>query len=133
MQTVHVQHSVINLFLRDSEVSQENSSRCICDQAHIYRIEHGTINESVQITRHYNETFWFGYNESDLISHPYCPFEYYVSDTVVYSLDKPEMLCTHNRTGVLCGHCKDNYSLALELSSVWSVPTTTILPWLSLL
>ena len=94
-------------------VSQENSSMCICDQALKYGIEDCTItNESAQITRHSNETFWVSYNFS-FIFHPRCPFEYCVNDEVVFSLDNPDMQCAHNRAGILCGHCKDNYSLAL--------------------
>ena len=93
-------------------VSQENSSMCICDQALKYGIKDCTITtESAQITRHSNETFWVSYNSS-FIFHPRCPFEYCVNDEVVFSLDNPDMQCAHNRAGILCGHCKDNYSLA---------------------
>ena len=94
-------------------VSQENSSMCICDQALKYGIEDCTITtESAQITRHSNETFWVSHNSS-FIFHPHCPFEYCVNDEVVFSPDNPDMQCAHNRTGIMCGQCKKNYSLAL--------------------
>ena len=94
--------------------SQENSSMCICDQALKYGIEDCTITteSAAQITRHSNETFWVSYNSS-FIFHPHCPFEYCVNDEVVFSPDNPDMQCAHNRTGTMCGQCKDSYSLAL--------------------
>ena len=95
-------------------VSQENSSKCICDQALKYGIEDCSITteSAAQITRHSNETFWVSYNSS-FIFHPHCPFEYCVNDEVVFSPDNPDMQCARNRTGTMCGQCKDNYSLAL--------------------
>ena len=94
-------------------VDRENSSMCICDQALQYGIEDCTItNESAQIKRHSNDAFWVSY-DSGFIFHPHCPSEYCVNDEVVFSPDNPDMQCAHNRTGIMCGQCKDNYSLAL--------------------
>ena len=96
--------------------SLENSSMCICDQAHKkYGIEHCTItkSESAQITRHSNETFWVGYNHSGLIFHPRCPFDYCVNHIVHFTLNNTDMQCAPNRSGLLCGACNEGYSLGL--------------------
>ena len=73
------------------------------------------INESVQIMRQSNDTFWVGYNSinQSLYLHRHCPFDYCVDETVVFTLDDPDMQCANNRSGLLCGACKKNYSLEL--------------------
>ena len=97
---------------------QNNSMFCICIQAFQKDgINHcSTTNGLVQIKRDSNETFWVGYNlsyEPGLIVHPYCPFDYCSNKKVVFSLNNTNMQCAHNRSGVLCGHCKEGYSLEL--------------------
>ncbi len=48
-----------------------------------------------------------------VILHRNCPFDYCVNTPTNVTLDNPDVLCNHNRTGILCGACKANYSLAL--------------------
>ena len=49
----------------------------------------------------------------NLILHPHCPFDYCVNDTVVFSLNNTDIQCANNRSGLLCGACKKDYSLIL--------------------
>ena len=89
---------------------------CVCDQALQKYTNHcSVIDGSVQITRQSNDTFWVGLNQSDaaLILHPHCPFDYCVTETVVFTLNNTDMQCAHNRSGHLCGTCKEGYSLVL--------------------
>ena len=46
-----------------------------------------------------------------LILHAFCPFDYCVSQTVNFSLNNTDVQCAHNRSGLLCGACKEGYSL----------------------
>ena len=81
-----------------------------------------TIRNGVgQITRDSSKTIWVGYdNESDgVILHPRCPFDYCVSKTVVFSLNDSDVQCASNRSGLLCGACKEGYSLVLGTSRCW--------------
>lgn len=48
-----------------------------------------------------------------LALHRNCPFDYCVSFPVNMTLENPNILCNHHRTGSLCGSCKTGYSLAL--------------------
>ena len=50
--------------------------------------------------------------------HPHCPFEYCISSTVVLSLNSilSDKQCAYNRSGFLCGACKEGYSLVLGTS-----------------
>ena len=49
--------------------------------------------------------FWVGYdNHSEgLILHPYCPFDYCISDHVNITLNNTDKRCDNNRSGLLCG------------------------------
>ena len=61
--------------------------------------------------------FWVGYtpdNMSDgLILHPHCPFDYCTSKEMYMAADDSDEQCINNRTGLLCGKCTQNFSLAL--------------------
>ena len=78
-----------------------------------------TIRNGVgQITRDSSKQFWVGYNnKSDgVILHPRCPFDYCVSQTVMFPLNESDIQCAYNRSGLLCGACKEGYSLVLGTS-----------------
>lgn len=47
------------------------------------------------------------------VAHNYCPFDYCIISLVSVSLDEPDIQCTHNRSGILCGQCIEGYSLML--------------------
>ena len=70
-----------------------------------------------KIERGTNHEFWVGYkqdNESDgLILHPHCPFDYCTSNKMDFTVDDSDEQCSNNRTGLLCGKCTQNFSLAL--------------------
>ena len=70
------------------------------------------------IRRDSGQQFWVGYDhQSDgLILHPHCPFDYCVTYTVVFSLSNADSQCAYDRSELLCGACKKNYSLALGSS-----------------
>ena len=42
-----------------------------------------------------------------------CPFDYCTKSPVNMTLDNPDIQCSNNRSGLLCGACKENFSLAL--------------------
>lgn len=48
-----------------------------------------------------------------MATHPYCPFSYCIDTPVNVTLDNADVLCDYNRTGWLCGACRENFSLAL--------------------
>ena len=108
----------------------QSASSCVCEQ----RLERYTnqcyiTNGLGRITLGSNQYFWVGYDNQShgLILHPHCPFDYCVSQTVVFPLNNTDLQCAYNRSGLLCGHCKEGYSLVLGTSHCsW---TTAILPW----
>ena len=96
----------------------ENS--CVCDEILQKYTNHCNITNGLgQITRKSNDPFWVGYDQSQGVTvHPYCPFDFCVSDTVAFSLNSTmsDKQCAFNRSGLLCGACKANYSLVLGTS-----------------
>ena len=94
----------------------ESSRSCICEQRLAQYTNQCNITNGIgQITRESNQHFWVGYDNSshELILHPYCPFDYCVNDARVFPLNNTDIQCEYNRSGLLCGHCKEGYSLIL--------------------
>ena len=88
---------------------------CVCDK----RLQKYTNNCSVDdksITRSSN-TFWMGVDYCNstfkgLILHdPGCPLDYCVDTPISITLDNLDVQCNHNHAGLLCGSCKENYSI----------------------
>ena len=76
-----------------------------------------SCNITEQSVQH-NGDFWVGYsNESEgLILHPHCPFDYCKSGNVKFIFNDTDKQCKHNRSGLLCGRCKQGLSLTFATS-----------------
>ena len=99
----------------------ESARSCVCEpRLAKYVGTHQCIikNGLGQITRHSSQHIWVGYDwQSDgLILHPHCPFDYCTSKTVNFSLNNTDVQCANDRSGLLCGDCKEEYSLVLGTS-----------------
>ena len=93
-----------------------STKSCVCEPR---LAKYCSITNGVgQITRDSSQQFWVGYDNSshELILHPQCPFDYCVSCPVVFPLNDTDKQCAYNRSGLLCGACKKNYSLVLGTS-----------------
>ena len=116
---------ILNIFVKLNQtcppgfnISKSNKS-CVCEQRLAqYTHQCSITNGLEQITRNSHQQFWVGYdNQSDgLILHPLCPFDYCVSHKVVITHNNTDIQCAYNRSGLLCGHCKEGYSLVLGAS-----------------
>ena len=97
----------------------ESASSCVCEQRLAKYTNQCNITTGLgRITRDSHQRFWVGYdNQScELILHPLCSFDYCVSHKVDFPLNNTDMQCAYNRSGLLCGACKRNYSLLLGTS-----------------
>ena len=97
----------------------ESAKSCVCEPRLACYTNQCTITNGVgQITRDEGQQFWVGYdNQSDgLILHPQCPLDYCLNDKVVITLDNTDIQCAYNRSGLLCGACKEGYSRVLGTS-----------------
>ena len=97
----------------------EAEKLCVCEPRLAKYTNNCNITNGVgRITRKSGHHFWVGYDEQshELILHPRCPLDYCVAHTVVFPLNNTDMQCAHHRSGLLCGACKEDYSVVLDTS-----------------
>ena len=96
-------------------ISEDKS--CACGQR-LQKYTNSCNISSGNITRDSLEQFWVGYDDdsNELILHPHCPFDYCVNDKVIFPLNNTDVQCAYNRSRLLCGACKEGYSLVLGTS-----------------
>ena len=96
-----------------------NEPICICAER-LQQFTNTCSVDSTTVLREHNAEFWVGYdsdNESrGLILHPNCPFDYCTSEETYLAVDDSDKQCNYNRSGLLCGRCSENLSLALGSS-----------------
>ena len=97
----------------------KSARACVCEP----RLERYTKNCTItnglgKINRDSRQHFWVGYDNQSagLILHPLCPFNYCVSHSVVFSLNNTDKQCAYDRSGLLCGACREGYSVVLGSS-----------------
>ena len=96
-----------------------STQSCVCEPKLQRYTNSCTIKNGLgQIYRDSSKQFWVRYDDQsdELILHPHCPFDYCVNDTVFFPLNDTDTQCANNRSGVLCGTCKESYSLVLGSS-----------------
>ena len=65
---------------------------------------------------------WIGNISDCVVVHTPCPFDYCNTAHVSFSLNDPDPQCALNRTGILCGRCRDGLSLALGSNNCIQCP-----------
>ena len=98
-----------------------SKDECICDYRLIRYNPTCTINKDITIIRNSDSKFWMNalYENGTyhgLILCDTCPVEYCKTETVNFSLDKPDFQCEFNHSGIVCGACIINHSLMLGSS-----------------
>ena len=93
-----------------------NKSICICAEK-LQRFTNTCLVDSATVLRVHNAEFWVSYDSGNgLILHPNCPFDYCTSEEMYLEVDDSDKQCNYNRSGLLCGRCSENLSLALGSS-----------------
>ena len=90
---------------------------CVCDD-HISRlVRECNVNSRELIKRNNSRNTWMtSYNESGetgIVYYEYCPLEYCLTSESAVPPLNPDSQCASNRTGTVCGKCRDGYSLLL--------------------
>ena len=106
------------------------SCDCVCDKVLQPYDKTDCDKQSQSIIR--KDNFWINYitssNSIGYIIYPNCPYDYcHTSDEIVaINLNNPEgyeVQCVSYRSGLLCGSCKQNFSVSLGSSSCLHCPT----------
>ena len=116
-------HLIVNIIFESCPIGFEKSNftgECICDHTLWQYTNTCNINRQA-IFRGRSSTFWLGvfYNngtQEGLIHHPFCPLDYCISENKYINLNNPDEQCSFNRSGLLCGKCKEGLSLVLGSS-----------------
>ena len=106
----------------------ESRKSCVCEPRLARYTNSCSITNGVgRVTRKSGQQFWIGYDDQSqsddkLILHPLCPYSYCVHHEVTLPLNESDMQCAHDRSGFLCGACKEGYSLVLGTSHCRKCP-----------
>ena len=105
----------------------DSAKSCVCEPRLSQYTNNCTITNGLgQITRDSGKHFWVGFDNlsqsDELILHKLCPFKYCVLHTVAFPLNISDKQCAYNRSGLLCGACREGYSLVLGTSQCWKCP-----------
>ena len=92
-----------------------NSSTCLCDPRLI------SLDDTIVCESDGNVTFpsemWLGYlAKRDGFALQICGFDHCISEVNRIAFDNPDTQCRSNRSGILCGGCKVNYSRVIGTS-----------------
>ena len=63
--------------------------------------------------------YWIGLpndTNSSILIHPHCPYDYCSSKDINITAESPNTLCQYQRSGVLCGSCREGLSMILGSS-----------------
>lgn len=107
------------------EPSDTTLTNCICNCARVLSPYITKCNYTINSLLRVDTTSWITYindtHPSGYLIHPNCPFDYCYPPFVNVSLnlnlpDGSDSQCAYNRTGMLCGACKQGFSLSLGSS-----------------
>ena len=116
-------HLIVNITFERCPIGFEPSNstgECICDHRLWQYTNSCDINRQA-IFQNSSSTFWLGvsYNKGTpegFIHHPFCPLDYCTTESKYINLRDPDKQCNVNRSGLLCGKCKEGFSLVLGTS-----------------
>ena len=99
------------------QLSQTQPAICICTER-LQQFTDTCLVDDKTVLRERDAQFWVGYDNHSggVILHPHCPFDYCISAKTYMAVDDSDKQCNYDRSGLLCGRCSQNLSLALGSS-----------------
>ena len=98
------------------ELSEAKQS-CICDERLLPYTKICIIDNETLLR---DGDFWVGYDNTStvkgLILSSHCPFDYCVSKPMFIRVDDSNKQCQHGRDGLLCGKCREGFSIVFGSS-----------------
>ena len=97
------------------ELSEELQWRCYCNSKILKLTSKCYILKSAARIERTKNTFWISQasNNTLIIHESRCPLDYCKDIAENVTLNYPSAQCDFNRTGIVCGQCRKNFSLAL--------------------
>ena len=106
---------VINVTLLPCPIGFEQAaSECICDPrlvqfTKICNIDNSTVERS---SNFWMSPLYHNHTYIGLILHPQCPFDYCIMPSSYIDPSNPDSQCNFNHSGILCGSCEPELSVA---------------------
>ena len=137
IQRFHSNNFVVPLFLMTVPVyinvtlepcppgfSRSKSGKCECSVTlkSINIFNCAIYNGTLYITRSGNQWIWPLPSHKSILVSNYCPFNYCKKKTVSLNISAPDEQCDLNHSGILCGACLTNLSLAIGSSRCLNCP-----------
>ena len=97
------------------ELSKNQQTECSCNTRLLKFTQKCSIDNSIAKIKREKNNFWISHKDRDvLLIHEFrCPLDYCKDIPEDISLSDPSVQCDFNRTGIVCGQCRENFSLAL--------------------
>ena len=95
----------------------ETQKICIC-AGRLQQFTNTCMIDTGMFLRREKAEFWVSYGDENkgLILHSHCPFDYCVDEEIYVAFNDSDSQCNYNRSGLLCGRCGQDLSLALGSS-----------------
>ena len=115
--------AVLHITFQSCPVGFEQSNftnKCICDRR-LQRFTNTCDIDSQTFLRISEMSFWVNASYDNdtfegYVTHPQCPLNYCTKERKQINLNNPDEHCISNRSGLLCGSCKEGFSLILGSS-----------------
>ena len=107
----------LNIFIEPCPLGFElaKNQQCHCNKRLLKFTQICSVDKSTATIEREKNNFWISQTDFDvLVIHEFrCPLDYCkdISEGVI--LSDPSVQCDFNRTGIVCGQCRKNFSLAL--------------------
>ena len=110
-----VMYSIVSLNLPDCPLGFElREGKCNCIS---FLAEKGITCNIDTLSFQRPVPLWIGHRHGSILIHSTCPFDYCKTDgTDVITLNSTDVQCAFNRSGILCGSCKEGFSLVFGTS-----------------
>ncbi len=92
---------------------EQIKDRCVCDRRLTEYLNITVCDVDSQFITKKRSSIWLRYDEQYLKMYSNCPLDYCRAYEDTISILSPDNQCAHRRSGVMCGACKDNYSIVL--------------------
>ena len=106
----------------------EGERKCGCDGRLLQFTNSCNIDNQTIVLN--NLEYWIDFQNSSLL-YSYCPLDYCTGGRVVLTVNNTDQQCKFNRSGKLCGSCKENFSNVLGSSSCIVCSSTRNAIWLT--
>ena len=94
-------------------VLDARTKSCVCDDLLSIKCNVSWMPHPIQHSKSIGN--WIGYNDhlACIMALKECPFDYCTTSSIKFSLNESDLQCNYDRSGILCGRCKQGLSLML--------------------